>query len=81
MQDLGNKNNIEATRAAMKVAEDSRRIAEDSKDIAKDSKGIAEASKSIAELNQRDSRHMKVIAGLTLLFLPGAYIAVRRRPS
>lgn len=49
----------------MKIAEESRRIADD--------------SKKIAELTRRDSNDMRVIAAVTLMFLPGTFVAVSQR--
>ena len=45
-------------------------------EIAADSRRIAEDSKRIAVLTRRDSNDMRVIAAVTLLFLPGTFVAV-----
>jgi hypothetical protein len=39
-------------------------------------KNISELSMEIARLTQRDGTNMRVIAGVTLVFLPGTFTAV-----
>ena len=59
---VDNRNNIQATIASVNIAAESRRIADD--------------SKKIAILTRRDSNDMRIIAAVTLLFLPGTFVAV-----
>lgn len=57
-----NKLNYQAAEASIRIAEESRRIADD--------------SKKVAILTRRDSTDMRVIAAMTLMFLPGTFVAV-----
>lgn len=40
-------------------------------------KRVAEDSHKVALLTRRDSADMRIIAGVTLIFLPGTFTAVR----
>jgi len=55
---------------AQRDAQLSQKLAEDSRLLAADSRELAAAAK-------RDSSALKAIAVLTMLFLPGTFIAVR----
>ena len=44
--------------------------------IAEESRRIADESKKVANLTRRDSTDMRVIAAVTLIFLPGTFTAV-----
>ena len=57
-----NRLNIEIGDASRKIAEDSKKTAED--------------SKKVALLTRRDSANMRIIAAVTLFFLPGTFTAV-----
>ena len=39
-------------------------------------KAIAEETKSVAILTQKDSTNMRIITAITLIFLPGTFVAV-----
>jgi hypothetical protein len=56
-----NRLNYRAAEASVKIAEESRRIAED--------------FKTVAVLTRRDSTDMRIIAAVTLCFLPGTFFA------
>lgn len=58
-----NRLSHQAAQASVKIAGESRRIAED--------------SKKVAMLTRKDSTDMRIIAAVTLLFLPGTFVAVR----
>ena len=61
--------NIEIGDASKKIAEASLR---DSAAM----KAIAEDSKKVALLTRQDSTNMRIIAAVTLFFLPGTFTAV-----
>lgn len=52
----------------------SRKATEASVQLATESRTIAEQSKHIAVLTRRDSNDMRIIALLTMIFLPGAFV-------
>jgi Mg2+ and Co2+ transporter CorA len=52
----------------------SRKATEASVHLATESRTIAEQSKHIAVLTRRDSNDMRIIALLTMIFLPGAFV-------
>jgi FixJ family two-component response regulator len=74
---------IEIAQASHRIAEESRKDNEIMRSIAELSRRdnqimlqVAEDSKAVALATARDSATMRVIAGVTILFLPATFVAV-----
>lgn len=63
------------TNLSIQIAASSRELAAESKEDQKLSIAIANASRSIAADAKRDSASMKTIAAVTMIFLPGTFVA------
>lgn len=60
----------------IKLAKDSTDIAQNSKDIAKAAQEDSSVMRDISAASKRDGSSMKVIAFITMSFLPGTFLAV-----